>query len=436
MAPFCAWFRRRGGEEYFIIGSSSSDLHHRIFPSQRPLQPRATAPTMDDSEPPPAAERRNSMTQEEERERRASIQAIMRDTNLTPHERRKSIQCLMDGRRRSSMVLRNSDRSSANGSVGGQNGSMAAAAAAASADYSDSDEDDAIPEDGVAQPGPRRRLSRSASLRSSFRNGKRSSLRGSFNAGFQSMGFDDPFGGDKKLDPLAHSRKMEKTRPPCGHYQRNCSIVSPCCGLVFGCRICHDDAPELPPPFLLDHAKRQSAISAGSADAAMEDVKMPAAQAPAAPAFSFTHRSASLPTNFEEEETHHNIDRFAIAEVICRECYTRQSSKTNNCVNCNVQFGAYHCNICNLWMTADEFPYHCEKCGFCRVGGRENFTHCEDCGMCIDALLFDDHNCKAGKYMSSCPVCQEDLFSSRMASHEMPCGHAIHWREFHAVLCM
>ena len=50
--------------------------------------------------------------------------------------------------------------------------------------------------------------------------------------------------------------------------------------------------------------------------------------------------------------------------------------------------------------------------------------------MCIDALLFGDHNCKAGKYMSNCPVCQEDLFSSRSASHEMPCGHAIHWHCF------
>ena len=50
--------------------------------------------------------------------------------------------------------------------------------------------------------------------------------------------------------------------------------------------------------------------------------------------------------------------------------------------------------------------------------------------MCIDALLFEDHNCKSGKYMSNCPVCQEDLFSSRMASHEMPCGHAIHWHCF------
>jgi len=81
-------------------------------------------------------------------------------------------------------------------------------------------------------------------------------------------------------------------------------------------------------------------------------------------------------------------------------------------------------------MSNEERPYHCPDCGFCRVGGGENFRHCMDCGMCIDRQLFSEHNCKVGKYMSNCPVCQEDLFSSRDASHELPCGHAIHWHCF------
>lgn len=97
---------------------------------------------------------------------------------------------------------------------------------------------------------------------------------------------------------------------------------------------------------------------------------------------------------------------------------------------CHVKFGEYHCSTCNLWMSNKDSPYHCSDCGFCRVGGRENFRHCHDCGMCIDAVLFSDHNCKSGKYMSNCPICQEGLFSSRHASHEMPCGHAIHWHCF------
>jgi RING finger/CHY zinc finger protein 1 len=106
------------------------------------------------------------------------------------------------------------------------------------------------------------------------------------------------------------------------------------------------------------------------------------------------------------------------------------SIHSNQCRECSIEFGGYHCDICNLWMSASESPYHCRDCGFCRVGGRENFRHCHDCGMCIDTKLFNDHNCKEGKYYSNCPVCQEDLFSSRHASHEMPCGHAIHWHCF------
>merc|ERR1719354_1263868 len=43
------------------------------------------------------------------KERRASIQAIMRDPALTPQQRRRSIQSIMDGRRRSSSCMIVSD---------------------------------------------------------------------------------------------------------------------------------------------------------------------------------------------------------------------------------------------------------------------------------------------------------------------------------------
>jgi hypothetical protein len=54
----------------------------------------------------------------------------------------------------------------------------------------------------------------------------------------------------------------------CVHYQRKNNIVSPCCNKVFGCRVCHDE--------------------------------MSAACGP--------------------------MDRFAIKEIVCKECNTRQSS--------------------------------------------------------------------------------------------------------------
>lgn len=53
----------------------------------------------------------------------------------------------------------------------------------------------------------------------------------------------------------------------CVHYERNCNIVAPCCGRIFGCRICHD---ELSPP------------------------------------------------------GHPPMNRFMIREVVCKNCHTRQ----------------------------------------------------------------------------------------------------------------
>ena len=77
------------------------------------------------------AERRHShMTLDEEKERRASIKDIMQDPQLTPLEKRLSVQSLMDGRRRSSTR------------ISGGPMSMAAAAAAAAAEFYDSSDDE------------------------------------------------------------------------------------------------------------------------------------------------------------------------------------------------------------------------------------------------------------------------------------------------------
>jgi RING finger/CHY zinc finger protein 1 len=83
-------------------------------------------------------------------------------------------------------------------------------------------------------------------------------------------------------------------------------------------------------------------------------------------------------------------------------------------------------------MENENEPYHCDKCGICRVGGKDNFEHCDTCGMCIKKDDFDNHNCQAGILMAKakCPVCYEDLFSSRTACHELPCNHTLHWKCF------
>lgn len=238
-------------------------------------------------------------------------------------------------------------------------------------------------------------------------------------------------------EPSGDPKKLVEASPVCPHYERKCSIISPCCGLVFGCRICHDDCDQLGPPVF---NKEDDDAEDDSSQHVPRKIKLECGGAKA----KFGRRGSmlgrrgsmsSIMSSISEsgDDVHHNIDRFAIEEVICRECHTRQTSKSNLCINCKVSFGKYHCNICNLWMSSEDAPYHCADCGFCRVGGRENYRHCQGCGMCIDVVLFEEHNCSAGKYMSNCPVCYEDLFSSRMLTHEMPCGHNIHWHCFNSL---
>jgi hypothetical protein len=262
------------------------------------------------------------MNDDEQRERRASIRQIMEDPNLSAVEKRRSIQSLMDGRRRSS-----------GGSVPGSVDSMSmmAAAAKAAADFYDSSSDEESLMDHDAedmQPAPGAENESVASsgshensgseMRLTFRRRGRSSSLKNFAEGTAAAAVaaaaaaaaqvsDDPD------DVINSNRRMEKSRPNCEHYERNCSIISPCCGLAFGCRICHDECPVLPPPFNQrqneDQSNWKESIDMGKNKPQLK-------------------KRRSLPIEFDEVETHHQIDRFAIAEVICRHCFTRQSSKT------------------------------------------------------------------------------------------------------------
>lgn len=285
----------------------------------------------------PSLYRGRSMTDKEEKERRASIQAIMKDPSLTPHERRKSIQYLMDGRRSSSVFqpsIHNGDNMTSLG-----NG-MATAAATATEDYDSSSDEEVGSDYGARQKtavSPQNKWD-AMSKRGSSCNAadmkldkRKVSLRESFALGFSEMGVKDS-GADinicqpasAEMPPSAESNSLwritEKSRPPCSHYERNCSIVSPCCGLVVGCRICHDDHPALPPPLYSQQSGADHLVASMPVSAA-------AAAPMKAPALS-PNRSSSLPVNFTEDESQHEINRFLIKQVICRECFTLQSSKT------------------------------------------------------------------------------------------------------------
>lgn len=175
-------------------------------------------------------------------------------------------------------------------------------------------------------------------------------------------------GGRTEVAPPPSPILPAQADSKCTHYERNCNIVAPCCNRVMGCRICHD---ETSPP------------------------------------------------------GHPSMNRFMVREVVCKLCGTRQMG-SNQCINCKTIFGEYHCNKCNLWMSQSKKPFHCDQCGFCRVGGQENFRHCSECCMCISVNVFDTHRCFKDKYKNNCPVCREDMFSSRQSPQDLPCGHAIH----------
>jgi RING finger/CHY zinc finger protein 1 len=120
----------------------------------------------------------------------------------------------------------------------------------------------------------------------------------------------------------------------------------------------------------------------------------------------------------------HNIDRKKISRIICNNCNEEQDV-SQYCIKCNICFGLYFCNICNLFDDIDKQQYHCNKCNVCRIGGKENTFHCDNCNTCLDISSKDNHKCYNMKDFN-CPICMEDLFESTIEVTTLLCGHYIH----------
>ena len=157
------------------------------------------------------------------------------------------------------------------------------------------------------------------------------------------------------------------------HYQRGCRMVAPCCGKAFTCRVCHD-----------------AQVGDG-----------------------------------------HKIDRFAVESLVCMSCWMHQPF-SEVCANaeCQKSFGRYYCGVCHF---VDDHPtknlFHCVACKLCRVGTLGvSYKHCDVCVACMPLQQFDQHKCIPQTMKSDCPVCHEDMFSSRHSSTPLPCGHWMHSR--------
>ncbi|XP_077981799.1 RING finger and CHY zinc finger domain-containing protein 1-like [Glandiceps talaboti] len=158
---------------------------------------------------------------------------------------------------------------------------------------------------------------------------------------------------------------MAEVTAGCQHYQRSCALLAPCCDTFYTCRFCHD------------------------------------------------------------EKEKHSMCRTEVQKIKCFQCQHVQEVQAK-CAECEVVFARYFCKICRLYDEVDKGQFHCESCGICRVGGRDKFFHCSRCDMCLGIHLQNKHKCVEKVSRANCPVCLEDLHSSRIAAHVPPCGHLIH----------
>jgi RING finger and CHY zinc finger domain-containing protein 1 len=127
----------------------------------------------------------------------------------------------------------------------------------------------------------------------------------------------------------------------------------------------------------------------------------------------------------------HQFARKEVKRVRCLRCKHEQP-KAKACEKCKVDFAVYYCEVCALYddKGLEKKIFHCDKCGICRVGGRENTYHCDVCDCCLNIAMKDNHKCVPARFKQDCPVCMEDMSTSRMAGMILRCGHAMHAKCF------
>ena len=115
----------------------------------------------------------------------------------------------------------------------------------------------------------------------------------------------------------------------------------------------------------------------------------------------------------------HQFERKAVTLVRCSGCSLEQAPQ-RACAGCGLVLGDYFCAICVLFDdegVTKKGLWHCEGCGLCRAGGKENFFHCESCAACLALEMRPDrggHKCSGG-LKTNCPFCLEDMWSSRQS---------------------
>ncbi|CAH3107455.1 unnamed protein product [Porites lobata] len=168
------------------------------------------------------------------------------------------------------------------------------------------------------------------------------------------------FGGERA--PVQESPRWQ-----CEHYQRRCLVKFPCCGIFYPCHRCHN--------------------TSGACDT--DDRK----------ANNATHVKCGI-CGHEEEI----------------------NEGSQNCSGCGEQMSAYFCFICKHFTGVEKNPFHCDKCGICRIHKDKSF-HCDVCNVCLDKRLEGKHKCRPDSGHDECCICLEDAFSGCQI---LPCSHKVH----------
>ena len=181
----------------------------------------------------------------------------------------------------------------------------------------------------------------------------------------------------KRLEqpPLQRDAQQEQVRLPtpetvsysCKHYQRKCLLRFPCCSDYYPCHRCHN--------------------------------------------------SNSKCGNTEQKALH-------AIRLKCTECLVEQEidEDSRRCSSCSIMLSEYFCVICKHFTSAENDPFHCHKCGICRINSGQSF-HCDVCNVCLHNKLKGKHKCRPDSGHEACCICFEDVFSGCLI---LPCSHKVH----------
>ncbi|XP_020407603.1 E3 ubiquitin-protein ligase RZFP34 isoform X3 [Zea mays] len=210
----------------------------------------------------------------------------------------------------------------------------------------------------------------------------------------------------------------------CVHYRRGCKIRAPCCGEVFGCRHCHNEAKDSLEVSVHDRhvlPRHDIKLVICSLCNKEQDVSSLTKQGQCS--------SATVGVTCHTPHEKKNPSRLSTGAA--RLCELRSMSRQillremqllrRRCVEEPISLrwvrhmqDWWRREFLSLWQMCPN-----EKSMFC-------LWVCSITGCCYTTTLKDSHRCVDGAMHHNCPVCMEYLFDSMKAISVLHCGHTIH----------